>query len=164
VTTPVSPAVVAFTRHAERRALERHLDLQDLGELLLSHHVQRRRNRGQADWLVRTRGIAIAYNWPTATTRPLPSSSAHGASSLRSQDRVREHYTVEGDIVYIRVRSPHGSVRSEEHEWGLRDYDEDTGELVGLEVWSASKVLPQELVEALPRLDGRGTTIERQPA
>ena len=91
MTTPVSPAVVAFTRHAERRALERHLDLQDLGELLLSHHDQRRRNRGQADWLVRTRGIAQSpTTGPTATTRPLPSSSAHGASSLRSQDRVRE--------------------------------------------------------------------------
>lgn len=74
------------------------------------------------------------------------------------------YYTVEGDIAYIRVRSPHGSVRSEELEWGLRDYDEETGDLVGLEVWSASKVLPRELVDALPRLDGRGTTIARQPA
>jgi len=71
----------------------------------------------------------------------------------------QSYYTTEGDIAYIRVRSPHGSVRSDEQEWGLRDYDEKTGELVGLEVWSASKVLPRELVEALPRLDGRGTTI-----
>lgn len=76
----------------------------------------------------------------------------------------QSYYTTDGDIAYIRVRSPHGSVRSEEQEWGLRDYDQKTGELVGLEVWSASKVLPRELVEALPRLDGRGTTIARQPA
>lgn len=74
------------------------------------------------------------------------------------------YYMTEGDIAYIRVRSPHGSVCSEEQEWGLRDYDEETGELVGLEVWSASKVLPKGLVDALPRLDGRGRTIERQPA
>jgi uncharacterized protein YuzE len=74
------------------------------------------------------------------------------------------YYSSDGDIVYIRIRSPHGPVRSEEQEWGLRDYDQESGELVGLEVWSASKVLPRELIEALPRLDGRGTSIERQPA
>lgn len=74
------------------------------------------------------------------------------------------YYTSDGDIAYIRVRSPHGHVRSEEEDWGLRDYDESTGELVGLEVWSASKVLPADLIAALPRLDGRGTAIERQPA
>jgi hypothetical protein len=62
--TPASPALVAFTRHAERRALERRLDLHDVCELLLSHHDQRRRNPGEADWLVRARGVAIAYNWP----------------------------------------------------------------------------------------------------
>lgn len=74
------------------------------------------------------------------------------------------YYTAEGDIAYIRVRSAHGSVRSEEMEWGLRDYDEETGELIGLEVWSASKVLPRDLVDALPRLDGRSTKIARLPA
>jgi len=46
----------------------------------------------------------------------------------------------------------------------LRDLDEQTGVLVGLEVWSASHVLPEELVAALPRLDGGGARIERQPA
>lgn len=71
--------------------------------------------------------------------------------------------SADGDIAYIRVRSPHGPVRSEEQPWGLRDYDEQTGDLVGLEVWSASKV-PEELVAVLPRLDGRGTSIERPPA
>ncbi len=73
------------------------------------------------------------------------------------------YYATDGDIAYIRVRSPHGPVRSEEQPWGLRDYDEQTGDLVGLEVWSASKVLPEELVAALPRLDGRaGLTIRRR--
>jgi len=74
------------------------------------------------------------------------------------------YYTSDGDIAYIRVRPPRGRVRSEEEAWGLRDYDEETGELVGLEMWSASKVLPADLVDALPRLDGRGAVIERQPA
>lgn len=74
------------------------------------------------------------------------------------------YYTSDGDIAYIRVRPPRGRVRAEEEAWGLRDYDEETGDLVGLEVWSASKVLPADLIDALPRLDGRGTVIERQPA
>ena len=55
------------------------------------------------------------------------------------------HYASDGEIAYIRVRSPHRPVRSEEQPWGLRDFDEQTGVLVGLEVWSASRVLPEEL-------------------
>ena len=74
------------------------------------------------------------------------------------------YYANDGDIAYIRVRSPHGLVRSEEQAWGLCDYDEQTGDLVGLEVWSASKVLPDDLVAALPQVEGRGTSMDRQPA
>ncbi len=74
------------------------------------------------------------------------------------------YYSSEGDIAYIRVRSSLGSVRSKPETWGLREFDEETGELVGLEVWSASRVLPQDLVEALPRLEGRGIAVDPQPA
>ena len=73
------------------------------------------------------------------------------------------YYASDGDTAYIRVRSLHGSVRSEEQPWGLRDYDEQTGVLVGLEVWSASHVLPEDLVAALPQLDGGQARIKRQP-
>lgn len=73
------------------------------------------------------------------------------------------YYSPEGDIAYIQVRPQRaGGVRSEEQPWGLRDYDRDTGELVGLEVWSASKILPGDVVEALPRLEGRGTVITQE--
>jgi hypothetical protein len=34
------------------------------------------------------------------------------------------YYTTDGDTAYIRVRSPHGPLRSEEQPWGLRDDDE----------------------------------------
>ena len=78
--------------------------------------------------------------------------------------KAESYYTSDGDIAYIRVRPLRGRVRSEEQPLGLRDLDERTGELVGLEVWSASHVLADELVASLPRLDGRGTSIERQPA
>jgi len=62
--TAPSPVVVAFTRHAERRAVERGLALPELAELLLAHHHQRLRNLGDADWIVRAAGVAIVYDWP----------------------------------------------------------------------------------------------------
>lgn len=62
--TGASPAIVRFTLHAERRVLERRLDVHAIADLLLGHHGQRRRNPGDADWLVRAGGVAIAYNWP----------------------------------------------------------------------------------------------------
>jgi uncharacterized protein YuzE len=70
------------------------------------------------------------------------------------------YYTPGGDIAYLRVRIAHGPVRSVEHPWGLEDYDEETGDLVGLEVWSASKVLPTDIVAALPCLAGRGMGVD----
>ncbi len=71
------------------------------------------------------------------------------------------YYSSDGDIAYISVRSARGPVRTERDEWRLLDYDRETGELVGIEVWKASTVLPTELVEALPRLDGRRTVLDR---
>lgn len=62
------------------------------------------------------------------------------------------YYTSEGDIAYIRVRTPEGQVSSEEKPWGLLDFDE-AGDLVGIEIWGASKMLPAEIVDALPRLE-----------
>jgi hypothetical protein len=31
---------------------------------LLSYHGRRQRNDGEADWLLRAQGLAVAYNWP----------------------------------------------------------------------------------------------------
>jgi hypothetical protein len=56
--------IVVFTRHAERRAVERGLVVAELAELLLAHHDQRLRNPGEADWIVRGAGVAIVYDWP----------------------------------------------------------------------------------------------------
>ena len=53
------------------------------------------------------------------------------------------YYASDGDVAYVRVRSPNGSVRSDEQPWGLQDFDEQSGVLVRLEVWSASHVLPE---------------------
>jgi hypothetical protein len=62
--TAPAPSIVAFIWHAERRALERGLARDQLAELLLTHHDQRRRNAGEADWIIRTAGITIVYDWP----------------------------------------------------------------------------------------------------
>lgn len=39
---------------------------------------------------------------------------------------------------------------SEEVEWGLIDHDSGTDAVVAVEVWSASKRLPAELLATLP--------------
>jgi hypothetical protein len=62
--TARSPAIVAFTRHSERRALERGLTLGELAELVLTHHARRLRNPGVADWVIHAGGVAIVYDWP----------------------------------------------------------------------------------------------------
>lgn len=73
------------------------------------------------------------------------------------------YYSSEGDIVYIGVRAPRGPVCTEHDEKGLRDYDAETGELIGVELWNASTTLPAELIEILPRLDGRRTVLDQSP-
>jgi uncharacterized protein YuzE len=73
------------------------------------------------------------------------------------------YYTPDGDIAYLRVRDPSGAVSSREETWGLLDYDAQ-GQLVGVEIWGASERLPAEVLDVLPRLEGRGAGAEPQPA
>ncbi len=72
------------------------------------------------------------------------------------------YYSPDGDLAYFHLREPQGKAHSEEQPWGLRDLDE-TGALVGLELWGASEALPPAFLEALPRLEGRGVTVEKTP-
>lgn len=62
---------------------------------------------------------------------------------------IKSYYTADGDIAYIHVRSPQGCVCSKEERWGLRDLDE-SGALVGIELWSASTVLPADRIGPRP--------------
>lgn len=60
------------------------------------------------------------------------------------------YYDREADI----AGAPTGfseSVVSEEAEWGLIDHDSGSDVVVAIEIWSASKRLPAELLEQLPR-------------
>lgn len=59
------------------------------------------------------------------------------------------YYDQDADIAWL----PTGAstdVVSEEVAWGLLDHDRVTGEIVGIEIWSASERLPAEVLEALP--------------
>lgn len=61
-----APARVAFTSHAEERCWQFRRGRREVADLVLAGHRQRRRNPGAADWLVRTGGLVVAYNWPDA--------------------------------------------------------------------------------------------------
>jgi uncharacterized protein YuzE len=59
------------------------------------------------------------------------------------------YYDRKADIAWL----PTGQsdrVVSEEVEWGLIDHDSGSDAVVAIEIWSASKRLPPELLEKLP--------------
>jgi uncharacterized protein YuzE len=68
---------------------------------------------------------------------------------------MRVHYDPAADIALMVIEP--GETVSEEHEWGLIDRDPTGNRLMGFELWEASRRLPPELVEALPRPDPRRT-------
>lgn len=59
------------------------------------------------------------------------------------------YYDREADIAWLPTGRS-GDVVSEEVEWGLIDHDSATDAVVAIEVWSASKRLPPELLATLP--------------
>jgi uncharacterized protein YuzE len=71
---------------------------------------------------------------------------------MRMSDRFA-YYDREADIAWL----PTGQfdrVVSEELEWGLVDHDSGSDAFVAIEIWSASRRLPQELLEKLPSPTG----------
>ncbi len=58
------------------------------------------------------------------------------------------HYDPEVNIAMLSFED--GRTRSQEHSWGLIDRHPDDGHLMGFEIWEASKILPAEMVAALP--------------
>jgi uncharacterized protein YuzE len=60
------------------------------------------------------------------------------------------YYDREADIAWLPTGASERVV-SEEVEWGLVDHDATTDEIVAVEIWAASKRLPQAILDALPR-------------
>lgn len=71
-----------------------------------------------------------------------------GLSSGGMSDRFA-YYDREADIAWLPTGSS-DSVVSEEVEWGLIDHDSGNDAVVAIEIWSASKHLPMDLLERLP--------------
>lgn len=63
------------------------------------------------------------------------------------------YYDREADIAWLPTGSS-PNVVSEEVEWGLIDHDAASDEVVAIEIWSASKRLPPEVLAKLPEPAG----------
>jgi uncharacterized protein YuzE len=59
------------------------------------------------------------------------------------------YYDREADIVWLPTGRP-GDIRGERQGWGVIARDTATGGVVFVEIWSASKHLPKEILDALP--------------
>jgi uncharacterized protein YuzE len=59
------------------------------------------------------------------------------------------YYDRDVDIAWFPT-SDSSDVVSEEVDWGLVDHDSATDDVVAIEVWSASKRLPAEVLAMLP--------------
>jgi uncharacterized protein YuzE len=71
-----------------------------------------------------------------------------GLFSERMSDRFA-YYDREADIAWLPTGQS-DQVVSEEVEWGLIDHDSGSDAVVAIEIWSASRRLPAELLEKLP--------------
>lgn len=65
--------------------------------------------------------------------------------------RIDGHYDRDADIAWLRFEGyDPATVVAEEVEPGLREIDPETGQIVGLEYWNASRTLPHDLLAMLP--------------
>lgn len=59
------------------------------------------------------------------------------------------YYDRQADIAWLPTGTSNDVV-SEEVEWGLIDHDVESDRIVAIEIWSASKRLPPEVLANLP--------------
>lgn len=65
--------------------------------------------------------------------------------------RIQGHYDPDADIAWLRAEGyDAATVVAEEIDSGLLEIDPPTGRVVGLEYWTASRTLPEELLKMLP--------------
>lgn len=65
------------------------------------------------------------------------------------------YYDREADIAWLPTGTA-SAVVSEEVEWGLIDHDAESDRVVAVEIWSASRRLPAEVLAKLPEPRPRG--------
>lgn len=65
--------------------------------------------------------------------------------------RIDGHYDAQADIAWVRFEDyDPKTVVAEEIDQGLRELDPANGAIVGLEIWQASKRLPEDFLRMLP--------------
>jgi uncharacterized protein YuzE len=75
------------------------------------------------------------------------------------------HYDRAADIAWLRLEGwDERRVKVEKTASGLVERDRESGRILGLEYWEASKRLPAELLDALPAPPSRDVVMETQRA
>lgn len=73
------------------------------------------------------------------------------------------HYDRDADIVWLEFAGFDGTrVAIQEADWGLVERDSETGDVVAIELWRASTVLPSGLLDALPSPGSRPVVVETE--
>lgn len=86
---------------------------------------------------------------PAEMVAALPiAGKSHDAAYPEDTTELHQHYDPEVDIALISFEN--GRTIGKEHPCGLIERHPDDGHLMGFEIWEASKVLPAEMVAALP--------------
>lgn len=71
------------------------------------------------------------------------------------------HYDREADIAWLRFDGwDPKRVQVVETDFGLCEREHESGQILGLEYWEASRRLPDELLNALPRPPARDVVVE----
>jgi uncharacterized protein YuzE len=64
------------------------------------------------------------------------------------------HYDPDVDIAWF-IASDSRGMWADERPWGLIARDREDGSVAGIELWSASRYLPADLLAAMPRPGGQ---------
>ncbi|PZR69983.1 MAG: hypothetical protein DLM63_00480 [Solirubrobacterales bacterium] len=59
-----APSLVLLSQHATERMVPLGVTVEQVTVAVLEHHSRRRRNPREADWLVSSGSLRVAYNWP----------------------------------------------------------------------------------------------------
>jgi uncharacterized protein YuzE len=71
--------------------------------------------------------------------------------------RFAGHYDPDVDIAWLRFEGYDGATAvSSERPWGLEERDPDSGQVVAIEIWGASKTLPEAFLALLPEPGAAG--------
>lgn len=130
--------------------------------MVVVNHAQRWRNFGLG-CVARVRARdEVVYDWPDGHDL----TCARVVTLWRASSLLRvSHYDRDADIVWLELAGFDGrQVRVEERDWGLVETHSETGAVVAIEFWKASRVLPSEALDVLPAPAAQPTVIETEHA